>query len=154
MKTNKITVGVAAFIAILATAGVVTYSFAYQGDPTKQGPNYSPERHEAMLKAIDSNNYDEWKKLHEEFAPGRGIASRITEENFAKFKEMHNLRLKGDVEGANKIRAELGLGQGRMKHGNGPGKQGRGGRGMHRGENLGGNFVDNNGDGICDNLNK
>ena len=41
---------------------------------------------------------------------------------------------------ANKIRTELGFGQG----------NGQGWDGMHRGRN-GANFVDKNGDGICDN---
>ncbi len=153
MKNNKKIIGTAALVAVITSIGLAGVSFAYRGDPNIQGPNYTPERHEAMTKAIENLDYDQWKKLHEENGRGQGIVNRITKENFAKFKEMHNLQLKGKIEEANKIRTELGLGQGIRMHGQGKGQgQGFGKRGMNRGTNAGGNFIDTNGDGICDNL--
>ena len=57
----------------------------------------------------------------------RGMATKvITEANFAKFVEAHNLALQGKTAEAQKIRQELGLGQK-----NGFGKK-NGGMGMGR----------------------
>jgi hypothetical protein len=87
------------------------------------GPGYSTERHEAMQKAFENNDYEAWKSLME----GRGRAKDvINKDNFARFAEMHRLMNDGKTDEANKIRAELGLGQGRM----GDGQRGKGlGRG-------------------------
>lgn len=80
---------------------------AYRGDPAVQGPNYTPERHEAMQKAFSEKNYDAWKNL----MAGRGrVTQVINQDNFAKFAQMHQYMLEGKTDEANKIRAELGLG--------------------------------------------
>lgn len=96
--------------------GVITLSpkiaLAYQGDPNVQGPNYTAERHDIMTQAFDSGNYNTWK----EQMAGRGVANRITEANFSQFAEAHRLASEGDLEGAAKIREELGLG---LKNGSG-----------------------------------
>jgi len=129
--------GAAAIGGGILTSGVS----AYRGNPSQTGPNYSAERHEAMTKAFESNDYEAWKELHQ----GRGRASEvITKDNFGKFVEMRQLMLEGKTDEADKIRQELGLGQG-----NG---QGRGMNGATRGQNSGGNFVDKDGDGKCDRL--
>lgn len=95
---------------------------AYKGDLNVKGPNYTPERHEAMTKAFEQNDYAAWKTQIQ----GRGRVSLvINEQNFARFSEMRKLQLEGKTDEANKIRVELGLGQG--------GGQGRGaGRGCAR----------------------
>jgi len=81
---------------------------AYRGDPTAQGPNYTEERHAAMEKAFEAKDYDAWKTL----MVGRGRARQVVNaENFAKFAEAHELAEQGKITEANKIRAELGLGQ-------------------------------------------
>lgn len=131
--------GMAAIGGGILTAGVS----AYRGDFSKVGPNYSAERHEDMMKAFENNDYNAWKNLHQ----GKGRASEvITEENFSKFSEMRKLMLEGKTDEANKIREQLGLGQ---RYGN----RGMDGNSM-RGRNMGGNFVDNDKDGHCDNLQK
>lgn len=80
---------------------------AFQGDPNVKGPNYTPERHEDMTKAFSSNDYNSWKNL----MSGRGRVSQVVnQENFSKFAEAHKLALAGDLEGAKKIRQEIGLG--------------------------------------------
>lgn len=110
----------------IITAGVLTLVFgafvaksalAYRGDPTKVGPNYDPQRHEAMLKAFDKKDYNAWKNLMGD----RPITSRINASNFSKFVEMRNLMLQGKVTEANKIKAELGLGMGLGQRGVGRG---------------------------------
>lgn len=100
---------------------------AYQGDPTVQGPNCTPERHEAMEQAFDNNDYNSWKEL----MSGKGRVSQvITEENFARFSEAHKLAQEGKIEEAKQIRQELGLGLG-SRNGSGDG-QGNRGQGWNR----------------------
>lgn len=83
-------------------------TLAYQGNPNVKGPNYSPERHEAMLKAFENKDYNAWKNL----MANRPITQKVNAQNFAKFAQAHQLALQGKIAEANKIRAELGLGQG------------------------------------------
>jgi hypothetical protein len=98
---------------------------AYRGDPAVKGPNYSEEKHTLMQKAFETNDYSAWKNLMQ----NRGrVIQIINENNFSKFSEAHKLALSGDIEGAQKIRQELGLG---LKNSTG--------QGMHR-ANRGLNF--------------
>lgn len=132
-------------IGTMAIGGFLSASssFAYKGNPEVQGPNYTPERHEEMEKVFESKDFDSWKSLMQ----NRGRVSEVvTKENFDRFVEMRNLRLEGKTDEANQIRAELGLGNGQGR-GNGKMQNGEG-----RGQNRGGNFVDANGDGNCDNM--
>ncbi|KKU56319.1 MAG: hypothetical protein UX78_C0010G0037 [Candidatus Amesbacteria bacterium GW2011_GWA2_47_11] len=97
--------------ALALGAGVlfatVPSALAYRGDPNVQGPNYSPERHEAMEKAFENKDYNAWKELMK----GRGrVTQVVNEQNFNRFAEMHQLRVEGKVDEANQIRQELGLG--------------------------------------------
>ncbi len=104
-------------------------AFAYKGDPNVQGPNCTPERHQAVVKALESGDYEAWKGLKE----GRGRVSQIiTKDNFAKFAEAYKLAKAGKTEDAAKIRAELGLGLG---NGSGKGMGGQDGTGMGYGRN-------------------
>lgn len=137
---NKVIVGIIAISALGVAAYSSASAFGWNGQG-KPGPNYTPERHEQMTRAFESNDYQAWKNLMGE----RGPARFVTEEEFPKFSEMHKLMLEGKIEEANKIRQELGIGQGMgQRRGNG--------NGMMRGESRRGNFVDNNGDGRCDNM--
>lgn len=95
--------------------------FAYMGDSSQKGPNYTPERHEQMEKAFENNDYEAWKKLME----GRGrVTQVVNQDNFGKFAESHRLAEQGKIEEAKKIKQELGLGAG-MKNGQGK-NQGKG----------------------------
>lgn len=105
------------------------------------GPNYTADRHAQMTEAFANKDYNAWKNLMGD----RGVTRKVTEENFARFAEMHTLEVAGKTDEAKKIREELGLGSGR-----GEGKGQEKGQGLHRGENRGGHFVDANGDGNCD----
>lgn len=126
-------------LAALGIAVFASGAFASQGSVIGQfGPNYSPERHTQMTQAFANNDYASWKN----FMGNRGAAKVVTQDNFSKFKEMHDFMLAGKVDEANKIRQELGLGNG----------QGRGMMGVQRGQNAGENFIDKNGDGACDRM--
>lgn len=105
---KKTTLGLGALALILGVTAISAQSvLAYRGDSTVQGPNYSIERHTAMEKAFQDKDYTAWKSLMQN--QGR-VTQIITEANFAKFVEAHNLSLQGKTEEAQKIRQELGLG--------------------------------------------
>ena len=127
-------------LAIIGLSAYGLSAFASQGRMGQFGPNYTPERHEQMLKAFENNDYTAWKNQ----MGNRGAANVVTEQNFSLFTKMHNLMLEGKIDEANKIRAEIGLGQG--------GGRGHGMMGGQRGQNREGNFIDKNGDGICDRM--
>ena len=91
---------------VLMALGVAGSAQAYRGDPTIKGPNYSAERHEAMEKAFENNDYTTWTNLMQ----GRGrVTTVINKDNFAKFAQAHELAEQGNVVEAQKIRQELGL---------------------------------------------
>ncbi|MEI7498346.1 MAG: hypothetical protein WCK11_03630 [Candidatus Falkowbacteria bacterium] len=103
-----------------------------------------------------SNNYDAWRTSMAN--NGGRAATAVTEQNFDQYTAMHQLMVDGKYEEAQKVRTELGLGQGR---GNGYGTSGcglqngagrQGGCGMRNGtgEGRGTGFVDKNNNGICD----
>ena len=73
-------------LSVLTLAGFTFFSaskaLAYRGDPAKTGPNYSPERHEAMETAFDNNDYNAWKTLMGD----RGVTKKINESIFAREK--------------------------------------------------------------------
>lgn len=110
-------------IATLALGALVilpSMSLAYRGDASVKGPNYTVERHDAMEKAFDSNDFTAWQKL----MTGRGrVTQVVNKDNFAKFAEIHKLTEEGKTAEAQKLRAELGLG---LRDGRGQGM----GRGM------------------------
>ena len=145
-KSNKVLVGGLAVVMMGVFA--VSSVMAYQGDYSKKGPAYLPERHTAMIEAMDGNNYEAWNEL---MADRGRITQVINAENFAQFAEARQLGEAGDIAGADAIRQELGIrtsngervgagyGRGRMNNEN-------------RGQNHGGKFIDANGDGVCDNL--
>lgn len=130
-KTKKVVLGLGALALVLGISGAMTSSAsAFRGDPSVKGPNYSVERHTAMEKAFETNDYLAWKNLMQN--QGR-VTQIINEDNFAKFTEAHNLAEKGDLEGAKKIRQELGLGLG---NGSGQGIRNGFGKGISRGNCL------------------
>ncbi|MFA6386409.1 MAG: hypothetical protein WCW04_01395 [Candidatus Paceibacterota bacterium] len=116
-------------VATLALGALVilpSMTLAYRGDASVKGPNYTVERHDAMEKAFDNNDFTAWQTL----MTGRGnVTQVVTKDNFAKFSQIHKLTEEGKTVEANALRAELGLGLHNGK-GNGMG-QGRGMGMMH-----------------------
>ncbi|HAT73647.1 MAG: hypothetical protein US30_C0009G0012 [Candidatus Moranbacteria bacterium GW2011_GWF2_36_839] len=123
---KKFLIGTSMLVATAGLVGSALYVSAYQGNPNVKGPNYTTERHTAMTKAFENNDYNAWKEL----MAGRGRATQVINEgNFSRFAEAHKLALEGKTEEARKIRAELGLG---LQNGSGNGQS----RGMGRGANC------------------
>ena len=126
-KTKKIVLGLGTLALVLGVSGVIASSVsAYRGNPSVQGPNYSVERHTAMEKAFETNDYTAWKSLIQN--QGR-VTQVVNKDNFAKFAEAHKLAEKGDLAGAQKIRQELGLG---LNNGSMQGMKNVAGRGINR----------------------
>lgn len=96
------------------------------------------EQHEAVEAALEAGDYEAWKELHGD--RGR-IASVVTEENFATFVEMHEAMEDGDMEKAQELRTELGLGvrpqDGSGNRGGMGDGRGKGAGNMHRGQGAG-----------------
>jgi len=129
MNTKKMLLSASAVVAAGVVAVVAAHSvLAYQGDPTKKGPNYTAERHEAMEQAFEKKDYNAWVQLMQ----GRGrMTSVVTEANFPKFAEAHELAEQGKYSEADAIRKELGL---RVR--NGEATQSHFGQGMGRGRMM------------------
>jgi len=121
MNKKKIALSITALV--LAGTVLAPAIQAYRGDPGVQGPNCTPERHEAIVQAFDNNDYNAWKEQMQ----GRGrVTQVINEGNFSRFAEAHKLALAGKTDEAKAIRLELGLGQGQKRgNGNGSGRWNR-----------------------------
>ncbi len=108
MRIVKI-LGLSAIAAIAAIAILEHSASAYRGNPAMTGPNYTADRHAAMEKAFETNDYNAWKQLMQ----GRGRASTVVNENnFAQFAQAHRLAEEGKITEANTIRQQLGLSTG------------------------------------------
>lgn len=84
---NKLVLASLTGIAVMAIA---TPALAYQGNPDVQGPNFTPERHEAMEKVFANKDYNGWLKLME------GKAWRLKEvvnsqEKFEQLAKDHDM---------------------------------------------------------------
>ena len=87
------------------------------------------DAHRAKIEtAIQARDYTTWKAEHEAWNPGdTRLSGKITAENFDKFAQMREARLKGDMTTAQKLRDELGVQAGGQGMGAGKGKgQGKG----------------------------
>lgn len=115
---NKTSLLLGLMTLIVAGAVIVPQAaLAYKGDPSVKGPSCTEERHEAMEKAFNNNDYNAWKNLMQ----GKGkVTQVINAQNFAKFAQAHKLADQGKTAEANKIRTELGLG---LQNGSGLGQK-------------------------------
>lgn len=127
-KNKKTFLKLGTLALILGSLGVAGISTeAYRGDINVKGPNFSEERHAEMVKALESKDYEAWKNLMQ----GRGrVTEVVNKDNFDKFVDAYKLAKNGDIEGAKKIRQELGLG---LKNGNGRASKEAFGKGFGQG---------------------
>jgi len=163
MKKTYFTLGSLATLALLVVGVASVSAFnknenagsdsLKKGQRQGQGHGFNAEFKEKMdaqraeMNALlEKGDYSAWKEYmtakEKEVGHAPKMSEVITEDNFAKFVEMHNLMQSGDREGSRAIATELGI----EKQGRGKGAFG-GKRGMHDRK-----FVDNNGDGVCDRL--
>ena len=165
MKTTKtikkITLGVLSVLTVglIATAGAVS---AYQGNPDNEGPNFDADLHDLKIEAFDSYDFEVWKDLMLESGSQGRVLELVNEDNFNTFVDAHNAALAGDMDLSNELRSSIGLNNGvGPKDGSGFGNgMGEGkGQGMKNSQRMSGSrqgknsadFVDADGDGVCDN---
>ena len=119
MKKTGIAISALALflVGLFALSGQAT---AYRGDHSVQGPNYSIERHQAIIQAFENNDYNAWK---EQMRDRGRVTQIINQENFARFAEAHKLAQEGKLDEARQVRQELGLG---LRNGSGYGRRGNG----------------------------
>jgi len=130
MKSKLIVLGTLAVALLGVIAFTTKQADAYRGDYTQVGPNHTEERKAKMdaIFANPENSYNEWVDLMTEGGRTPGVVDKISEEDFPSFAKAHRLAQEGDIEGAEAIREELGLGQGQRKGGgNGQGSMKRDG---------------------------
>ncbi len=154
---NKNKATIIASLALMAVIGAGTIGMgiianAHPSNSNEQNRRWSSSSqvfklHNQIEDAINNNDYKSWKNAIEDRIRPVDV---VTEKNFPQFVKMHNLMKQGQYEEAQKIRDELGI------SGVGGSRVGRAFRGVnkgfHRGENLHGNFRDENSDDICDNM--
>ncbi len=128
-------------LAVLIVGTVFSASMvnAYRGDYSKEGPNFSDERHEAMDLAFETGNYDSWYALMTEDGKNPRVVDVVTADNFDMFVQAHDAGKSGDFETANELREELGLNDG---HGpkDGTGFRADNGQGKRMGSGQGEGF--------------
>lgn len=156
-KNNLLITGVASLVALVAVTGVAMSTFASEGDVSYEGDtirtransfvhrNLSDEekqereenreerraemeeKREAVIAALDANDYDAWVVAAGEDSP---LLEKVTVDNFSRFIEAHELRqsARADMEEADLIFEELGIEKKKF----GPNMKGGRGGGMHR----------------------
>lgn len=106
-------VGTAAVATLITTAVVAGATYAhrgFQGDG-ERGPRFDSEKREVVDKAMENNDYSAWQEAVGEDSK---IAQEITEDEFPRLQEAHNLRQEGKqkFEESRKIMEELGVEKG------------------------------------------
>lgn len=96
-------------MALVLGLGISGSAFAYQGDFSKKGPNYTPEFEAQITEVMTNNDYEGWKKLMEEKVGNGKVTEKINKDNFGKFSEAWKLAKEGKIKEANAIRKELNL---------------------------------------------
>lgn len=94
-------------MALVLGLGITGSAFAYQGDFSKNGPNYTPDFEDQITEVMVSGDYYGWKNLIEEKIGDNNATDNITKDNFDKFVEAWKLAHEGKIKEANSIRREL-----------------------------------------------
>jgi len=101
------------------------------------------EKREEVKKAFEAKDYEAWKTIITQDGRTPKILETITEENFDRLVEMHELKKEGKYEEAKEIRDELGLKDKKGCRGNKDRGNREGGNGENKGK--GRNFKQNRG---------
>lgn len=105
MKTKYlITTGISVLTVVLVGAGVA--SAAQYGKARENNPNFPPDNHEEVMRAIEDNDYDAWAELMVD----KPFAEDVTQDNFDTLVQIHTLMQEGNIEEANELRKEMGIG--------------------------------------------
>ncbi|HEY5587402.1 MAG TPA: hypothetical protein VIK86_00440 [Candidatus Paceibacterota bacterium] len=94
-------------MALVLGLGISGNAFAYQGDFSKNGPNYTPDFEAKITEAMINKDYEGWKDLIEEKVGKGKTVEIINKDNFSKFTEAWKLANEGKIKEANALRKEL-----------------------------------------------
>lgn len=93
--------------ALVLGLGISGSALAYQGDFSKNGPNYTPEFQAQITEVLSNKDYVGWKNLIDDTVGNASVAETVTKDNFDKFVEAWKLANEGKIKEANSIRREL-----------------------------------------------
>lgn len=111
---NRNKIFISGLMALALGLGVSGTSLAYQGDFSKNGPNYTSEFESEMIEVMNDGDYEGWRDLMEERVGKTRVIEVINKNNFSKFVKAWKLAREGKIKEANVIRRELGLMNGNM----------------------------------------
>lgn len=152
----KIAIIAAVFLVAIALSVGAASAFGFgKGTGFLKG-EYNEDIHQQLMASIEKGDYAEWEKIRQENnLPEGKIFQKINEDNFQLYQQALEAARSGDWEKASSLREELGLPWEVIKH-----------RGMkHSGMKHNSmeldmsmktfgkpmkQFVDTNGDGVCD----
>ncbi len=133
MKINKEKIVGLAVFALILTAGIST-AFADNVSSDVRKAEMAEQKAE-MQEIFENGTYSDWVNLTNSNLEERIIrmreqhqekSSQVTEENWDRFVEAHELMVAGDKEGARAIMEELGIERGGMGKAHKKGQQNRG----------------------------
>ncbi|MBT6690997.1 hypothetical protein HOB10_01535 [Candidatus Parcubacteria bacterium] len=104
MKKNRFYLLAGVLGLFVTTLAVSSLASAYQGKPNFEGQKRDPIKHEAMVEAIESGDYQTWADLHQDNGK---MLEFITEDNFSQFATLHQLKQDGNYEEAKALWAEM-----------------------------------------------
>ena len=94
-------------MALVLGLGVSGSAFAYQGDFSRGGPNYTPDFEAQITEVLTNVDYYGWKDLIEKKVGNGSVGDVITKDNFDKFVKAWKLAREGKIKEANSIRRGL-----------------------------------------------
>jgi len=106
---NRNKIFISGLMALALGLGVSGTTLAYQGDFSKNGPNYTSEFESEITEVMNDGDYEGWKDLMEERVGNTRVTDVINKDNFSKFVQAWKLAREGKIKEANVIRRELGL---------------------------------------------
>lgn len=107
MLKRILSAGLAAAVIVFVVMVMTTSADNENGE--KKGFNFNPENRDAIMQAIEDEDYNTWYSLMTAEGREPKILEYINENNFNRFSEMYDYMKKAD-----EIRDELGLPQGAM----------------------------------------
>jgi glucose dehydrogenase len=95
-------------MALALGLGISGSALAYQGDFSRNGPNYTPDFESQITEVMTNKDYEGWKDLIDtKVGSNNTITESINKDNFAKFAQAWELAHEGKIKEANAIRKEL-----------------------------------------------
>lgn len=106
---NKNKLVMSGLMALVLGLGISGTALAYQGDFSKNGPNYTPEFGSQITEVMTDQDYEGWRDLMDKKIGHGRVTEVINKDNFPEFAKAWRLAHEGKIKEANVLRKELGL---------------------------------------------